>query len=57
MCEVKYLAKVKSAIDVGKKKHNMNIMNIFCYMLEQPMYETNQINKELRQQKQDNSMK
>ena len=41
MCEVKYLAKVKSAIDVGKKKHNMNIMNMLCCILEQPMCETN----------------
>ena len=57
MCDVKYLANVNSAIDVGKKKHIMNIMNMLCYILEQPMFETNQINKELRQQKQDNSMK
>ena len=57
MCEVKYLAKVNSAIDDGKKKHNMNIMNMLCCILEQPMCETNYINKEQRQIKQDNSMK
>ena len=41
MCEVKYLAKVKSAIDGGKKKHNISIMNMMCYILEQPKFETN----------------
>ena len=41
MCEVKYLANVNSAIDDGKKKHNINIMNMMCCILEHQMFETN----------------